>query len=70
MNPNPNIDTIVLIWRQTNCPRLKKRLMQRVRHSGAEESTAIFQRLSILLVKGNSALVSNRVPDIETPAVH
>ena len=45
---------------------LKKLGSALARHSGAEESTAIshlFQRLSILLVKGNSALVMNRVPD-------
>ena len=35
-------------------------------NTGAEESVAVrhlFQRLAILLVKGNLALVNNRVPD-------
>ena len=53
-------------WHEAAVMELKKLGSALARHSGAEESTAIshlFQRLSILLVKGNSALVMNRVPD-------
>ena len=53
-------------WHEAAVRELKKLGSALARHSGAEESTAIshlFQRLSILLVKENSALVMNRVPD-------
>ena len=53
-------------WHEAAIREVKKLGGALARHSGSEESTAIrhlFQRLSILLVKGNSALIMNRVPD-------
>ena len=60
-------------WHEAAIREVKKLGGALARHSGAEENTSIrhlFQRLSILLVKGNSAQVSNRVPETETPAIH
>ena len=42
------------------------------RHTGQEESEAIRhlgQRLSVLLVKGNSALILNRTPTFPDPEI-
>ena len=53
-------------WHEAAVREVKKLGGALARNTGAEESVAVrhlFQRLSILLVKGNSALVNNRVPD-------
>ena len=53
-------------WHEAAVREVKKLGGALARHSGTEESTAIthlFQRLSVLLMKGNSALIVNRVPD-------
>ena len=53
-------------WHEAAVREVKKLGGALARNTGAEESVAVrhlFQRLSILLVKGNSTLVNNRVPD-------
>ena len=60
-------------WHEAAIREVKKLGGALARHTGVEESQSVrhlFQRLSILLIKGNSALVSNRVPDNTNPAVH
>ena len=59
-------------WHEAAIREVKKLGGALARHSGAEKSTAIrhlFQRMSVLLVKGNSALIVNRVPDNINSAV-
>ena len=53
-------------WHEDAVREVKKLGGALARNTGAEESTCVrhlFQRLSILLVKGNSALVVNREPE-------
>ena len=53
-------------WHEVAVKEVKKLGAALGRHTGQEEGEAVshlFQRLSILLVKGNAALFSNRVPD-------
>ena len=59
-------------WHEAAIRELKKLGSALARHSGAEESTCIrhlFQRLSVILMKGNSTLIVNRVPDDVPPQI-
>ena len=51
---------------------IKKLTAAKARHTGQEEKEALshaFTRLSILLVRGNSAILSNRIPLRQDAAV-
>ena len=53
-------------WHEVAVKEVRKLGAALGRHTGQDEGEAIshfFQRLSILLVKGNAALFINRVPD-------
>jgi hypothetical protein len=52
-------------WHEGAVKQVKKLAAARARHSGQEEEEALrhaFTRLSVLLMKGNAAILSNRVP--------
>ena len=52
-------------WHKAAVAQVKKLGSAKARHTGEEESvevTRLFQRLSIALMKGNAALLNNRVP--------
>ena len=52
-------------WLEQTVQQVKKMGFALARHTGQEESVAIrhlAQRLSVLLAKGNAALILNRVP--------
>ena len=52
-------------WHENAVIQVKKLWSAQPRQTGQEESVAIghlFQRLSVLLVKGNAALFLNRIP--------
>ena len=54
-------------WHKVAEEELKKLGSALARQTGQQESVAIshiFQRLSVLLVKGNSAMISNREPGL------
>ena len=51
---------------------LRKLARAQARSSGKEEDESVrhlFQRLSVLLVKGNAALLLNRIPSFSLPPV-
>ena len=59
-------------WHEAAIREVKKLGGALARHRGAEESTCIrhlFQRFSVILIKGNSTLVVNRVPDNVPPQI-
>jgi hypothetical protein len=59
-------------WHEDAVREVKKLGGALARNTGAEKSTCVrhlFQRLSILLVKGNSALVVNREPESLNTAI-
>ena len=52
-------------WQKVAIAKVRRLGGALVRHTGQEESEAVrhlFERLSVLLVKGNAALLLNRVP--------
>ena len=59
-------------WHEQTVNQVKKLGSALARHTGQEESEAIrhlSQRLSVLLVKGNAALLLNRVPSFPDPDI-
>ena len=49
------------------CGQVSKLAAALARHTGPEEgetSTHLFQKVSLLLMKGNAALFTNRIPDV------
>ena len=57
-------------WHEQATIQVKKLASALARHTGQEESEAVrhlYQRLAILLVKGNAALFLNRVPVTTAP---
>ena len=53
--------------------QIKKLARAQARTTGKDEDEAIrhlFQRLSVLLVKGNAALLVNRIPSHPLPAIN
>ena len=53
-------------WHQGAVQQVKKLAGAKARHTGQEEEEALrhaFTRLSILLMKGNAAILSNRIPN-------
>ena len=59
-------------WHKVAEEELKKLGSALARQTGQEESVAIshiFQRLSVLLVKGNSAMISNREPGLVNSSI-
>ena len=59
-------------WHKTAMREVKKLGFALARHTRQEEGVAIsqlFQRLAVLLVKGNMALICNRVPDNSSLAI-
>ena len=52
-------------WHKTGVAQIKKLGSAKARHTGEEEGQEIsrlFQKLSIALMRGNSALLNNRMP--------
>ena len=52
-------------WHRDAEKQVKKLAAAKARHSGQEEEEALrhaFTRLSVLLMKGNAAILSNRIP--------
>jgi hypothetical protein len=59
-------------WHEQTVMQVKKMGSALARQTGKEESEAIrhlYQRLSVLLVKENSALLLNRVPSFPGPEI-
>ena len=59
-------------WHEDACVEIKKLGKALARASGQEESDTVrhlFQRLAVLLMKGNAALLINRVPSFPDPQV-
>jgi hypothetical protein len=60
-------------WHEVAVLELGKLATALARHTGQEEGEAsrhLFGRLSILLMRGNAALFSNRIPDIVNPEIN
>ena len=60
-------------WHDRAVAKIKKLGSALARSSGEEDSEAIrhvFQRLSVLLAKGNSSIVINRIPQSDFPPTH
>ena len=56
-------------WHQGAEQQVKKLAGAKARHSGQEEEESLrhaFTRLSILIMKGNSAILSNRIPNFSS----
>ena len=52
-------------WHQSAVAEVKKLASAKARHTGEEESVEVarlFQKLSIALMRGNAALMNNRIP--------
>ena len=59
-------------WHEDAIVQIRKLGSAQARQTGQEESVAIghlFQRLSVLLVKGNAALFLNRIPSFPAPHI-
>ena len=59
-------------WEESAVTQLKKLGAALARHTGEEESEKIrhlYERLAILLVKGNAALFLNRLPTHPSPLI-
>ena len=59
-------------WEESAVVQLKKLGAALARHTGEEESEKIrhlYERLAILLVKGNAALFLNRLPNHPSPLI-
>ena len=59
-------------WHKKAVEQLRKLARAQARSSGKEEDDAIrhlFQRLGVLLVKGNAALILNRIPSFSLPDI-
>ena len=59
-------------WHEQSALQVKKIGSALARHTGQEESEAIrhlAQRLSVLLAKGNAALLLNRSPTFPSPEI-
>ena len=59
-------------WEESAVAQLKKLGAALARHTGEEESEKIrhlYERLAILLVKGNAALFLNRLPNHPSPLI-
>ena len=59
-------------WQKRAVDQLRKLVKAEARSTGKEEDDAIrylFQRLGVLLVKGNAALLLNRIPSFPLPDV-
>ena len=59
-------------WHKKAVEQLKKIARAQARNTGKEEEEAIrhlFQRLGVLLVKGNAALLLNRIPSFPLPEI-
>ena len=59
-------------WHEKAAEQLKKLARAQARASGKEEDDAIrhlFQRLGVMLVKGNAALILNRIPSFPLPDI-
>ena len=59
-------------WEESAVLQLKKLGSALARHTGEEESEKIrhlYQRMAILLVKGNAALFLNRLPSHPSPTI-
>ena len=59
-------------WHKQAAEQLRKLARAQARSTGKEEDESIrhlFQRLSVLLVKGNAALLLNRIPSFPLPPV-
>jgi hypothetical protein len=59
-------------WHKKAVDQLRKLAKAQARSTGKEEDDAIrhlFQRLGVLLVKGNAALLLNRIPSFPLPAI-
>ena len=57
-------------WHDKAVDQVRKLARAQARSTGQEEDDAIrhlFQRLGVLLVKGNSALLLNRIPSFPLP---
>ena len=59
-------------WHKKAVEQLRKLARAQARSSGKEDDDAIrhlFQRLGVLLVKGNAALILNRIPSFSLPDI-
>ena len=59
-------------WHDKAVDQLRKLARAQARNTGKEEDEAIrhlFQRLGVLLVRGNAALFLNRVPSFPSPEI-
>ena len=59
-------------WHKKAVEQLKKIARAQARSTGKEEEESIrhlFQRLGVLLVKGNAALLLNRIPSFALPEI-
>ena len=59
-------------WHERAADQIRKLARAAARNSGSEEEEVtrhLFQRLGILLVKGNAALLANRIPSFPSPEV-
>ena len=59
-------------WHEKAVEQLKKLARAQARSTGKDEDDAIrhlFQRLAVMLVKGNSALLLNRIPSFSLPDI-
>ena len=60
-------------WHESTVREVKKIASALSRHTGEEEGVTVkhvVQRLSILLIKGNAALLLNRVPNFVDPSTN
>ena len=59
-------------WHEVTVQEVKKMGSALARHTGADDSDTqrhLVQRLSILLIKGNAALLLNRVPNFPPSSI-
>ena len=59
-------------WHKVAEREVKKLAAAKARQGGQEEEEAVkhtFTRLSILLMRSNAAILSNRIPGIQDPAI-
>ena len=59
-------------WHDQTVLQVKKLASAQARHNGEEQSVAtrhLYQRLSVLLIRGNSALLLNRIPTFTSPEI-
>ena len=59
-------------WHDQTVLQVKKLASAQARHNGEEQSVTtrhLYQRLSVLLIRGNSALLLNRIPTFTPPEI-